>query len=75
MSKKPMTVCFVLAGDSEDGNSLIVVVGLGRTSRRRLRVRAKCLAKAHGVFRPLFGVYHTTKTVEVLPDTYLEVMA
>lgn len=75
MPKKPLTCCFVLAGDSEDGNSLIVVVGCGRTSRRRLRVRAKCLAKALCVFRPVFGVFHTTKPVAVLPDTYVEVMA
>ena len=62
-------------GDIEADNCLIVVIGRGRTSRRRLRVRAKCLAKALGVFRPLFGTYHTTKPTVVFPDTHVEVLA
>lgn len=74
MRKKPLTVVFVLPGDTEDGSATIVVVGFGRTSRRRLRVRAKFLAKQIDVFHPHIGVYHTQKTVEVLADMHVEIM-
>lgn len=70
-----MTVCLIEEGDSEVCIDPITLIGRGRTSRRRMRVRAKFLAKSFGVIRPFFVTYHTTKPTVVFPDTYFEVMA
>lgn len=74
MSLTRMTLCGVMSHNDTDGFDYIVVVGW-RTSRRRLRVRAKQLAKEMGVNRPYMYTFHTRKEVAVGFDTHLEVMA
>ena len=74
MRNKRLTVVVVMGRDDENGNVDIVVIGAGRTSRRRLRVRAKFLARQIGVCHPVCRARHTKETVEVLADMHVEIM-
>lgn len=74
MSKNPYTCTFVMHDDGPDGESNIVVVGVGRSSRRQVRVRAKQIARSLNIQQPIIGTFHTRKPVTVAPDIYVELL-
>ncbi len=73
MSKRIITCTGAAGAPFYEGASVVVV---GRyASRRKTRVRAKRIARAMGLIRPVYWTYHTPHPVAVSPDMHVEVLA